>query len=163
MAANKLTVTLPSDRELLLTRVFDAPRDLVWETMTNPEYVRAWWGCPAEGFTMTVCEIDLRVGGTYRYSMVGPDGSDFGFHGEYKEIVVPSRIVHTEIFNPFPDSPALVTLTLEERGGKTYYESRVLHTTKEARDMHVQSGMEQGAGIALDRLEAIAQTLAKAA
>jgi uncharacterized protein YndB with AHSA1/START domain len=163
MAANKLTVTLPSDRELLLTRVFDAPRDLVWETMTNPEYVREWWGCPAEGFTMTVCEIDLRVGGTYRYSMVGPDGSDFGFHGEYKEIVVPSRIVHTEIFNPFPDSPALVTLTLEERGGKTYYESRVLHTTKEARDMHVQSGMEQGAGIALDRLEAIAQTLAKAA
>jgi uncharacterized protein YndB with AHSA1/START domain len=162
MAANKLTVTLPSDRELLLTRVFDAPRDLVWETMTNPEYVKRWWCC-MEGFTMPVCEIDLRVGGTYRYLMIAPDGSEVGFRGEYKEIVAPSRVVHTEIFDPFPDSPALVTLTLEERGGKTYYQSRVLHTTKEARDMHVQSGMEQGAGIALDRLEAIAQTLAKAA
>jgi uncharacterized protein YndB with AHSA1/START domain len=162
MAANKLTVTLPSDRELLLTRVFDAPRDLVWETMTNPEYVKRWWCC-MEGFTMPVCEIDLRVGGTYRYLMIAPDGSEVGFRGEYKEIVAPSRVVHTEIFDPFPDSPALVTLTLEERGGKTYYQSRVLHTTKEARDMHVQSGMEQGAGMALDRLEAIAQTLAKAA
>jgi uncharacterized protein YndB with AHSA1/START domain len=162
MAANKLTVTLPSDRELLLTRVFDAPRDLVWETMTNPEYVKRWWCC-MEGFTMPVCDIDLRVGGTYRYLMIAPDGSEVGFRGEYKEIAAPSRIVHTEIFDPFPDSPALVTLTLEERGGKTYYQSRVLHTTKEARDMHVQSGMEQGAGMALDRLEAIAQTLAKAA
>jgi len=156
--SGKLRVTLPSDKEILLSRVFEAPRHLVWEAMTKPEYVRRWWCC-MDGFTMPVCEIDFRVGGMYRYVMVGADGNEVGFHGEYKEIVTHQRIVHTEIFEPFPDSPALCTMTLEARDGKTYYQTLVQHTTKEARDMHVQSGMETGAGIALDRVEEIAQSL----
>lgn len=91
--------------------------------------------------------------------MVGPDGDEVGFNGEYREIVVPERIVHTEIFEPYPDSPALVTMTLEERGGKTHYRARVLHETQDARDMHIESGMEQGADLALDLLEEVARSL----
>jgi uncharacterized protein YndB with AHSA1/START domain len=155
--SGKLRVTLPSDKEILLSRVFDAPRRLVFEVMTKPEHVRRWW-C-MDGCTMTVCDIDLRVGGGYRYVMITPDGQEVGFHGEYREIVAPERIVHTEIFEPFPDSPALVTMTLEERDGKTHYQTLVVHTTQQARDMHVNSGMEQGADIALDRIEQIATTL----
>lgn len=157
--SGKLKVTLPSDNELLLMRVFDAPRHLVFEAISKPEYVRRWWCC-IEGCTMPVCEMDFRVGGKYRYVMRNPDGSEAGFRGEYREIVAPERIVHTEIFEPFPDSPALVTLTLEERDGRTHYRSLVQHQTKEARDMHVNSGMEYGANIALDRIEEIARTLA---
>ena len=157
-SSGKLNVSLPSDKEILMTRVFDAPRHLVWEAMTKPEYVRRWWCC-MDGFKMTVCEIDLRVGGKYRYVMVGPDGNEVGFRGEYREIVAPERVVHTEIFEPFPDSPSLVTMTLEERDGKTHYQTLVLHDTKEARDMHVNSGMEVGANMALDRLEEIARSL----
>lgn len=157
-SSGKLKVTLPSDTEILLARVFDAPRHLVWETMTRPEYVRRWWCC-MDGFTMPVCEIDFRVGGKWRYVMVGSDGNEVGFHGEYREILAPQRIVQTEIFEPFPDSPSLCTMTLEERDGKTYYQTLVKHTSREARDMHVQSGMEGGANIALDRLEEIAISL----
>ncbi|MBN9164567.1 MAG: hypothetical protein BGO98_35910 [Myxococcales bacterium 68-20] len=157
-SSGKLEVSLPSDKEILLTRVFDAPRHLVFETMTKVDYVRRWWCC-MDGFKMTVCDIDLRVGGKYRYVMVGPDGNEVGFRGEYRELVIPERIVHTEIFEPFPDNPALVTLTLEERDGKTFYRSLVLHDSKEARDMHVNSGMEVGANLALDRLEEVARSL----
>ena len=157
-SSGKLQVTLPSDKEILLSRVFDAPRHLVFEAMTRPEYVRRWWCC-MDGFTMPICEIDLRVGGKYRYVMLGPGGNEVGFHGEYREIVVPSRVVHTEIFEPYPDSPALVTMTLEERDGKTHYQTLVVHQTREARDMHIASGMEKGANVALDRLEEIARSL----
>ncbi len=126
--------------------------------MTTPEHVRRWW-C-MDGFTMPVCEIDLRVGGGYRYVMVAPDGKEVGFHGEYREIAAPERIVHTEIFEPFPNSPALVTVTLEDRGDTTLYRSLVVHDSTQARDMHIGSGMEGGANIALDRLEEIARALA---
>lgn len=160
-SSGKLQVTQLSDTEILLSRAFDASRHLVFEAMTRPEYVRRWWCC-MDGFTMPICEIDLRVGGKYRYVMLDPEGNEVGFHGEYREIVVPERIVHTEIFEPYPDSPALVTLTLEERDGKTYYQSRVLHQTKEACDMHLASGMEHGANLALDRLEEIARSLVAA-
>lgn len=160
--SGKLKVTLPGEKDILLERVFDAPRRLVFEAMSKPEHVRRWWCC-MEGFTMTVCEIDLRVGGKWRYAMVGPDGNEFAFRGEYREIAAPDRIVHTEIFEPFPDSPALVTVTLEERGGKTHFRALVEHLTKEARDMHIQSGMEEGAGLAYDRMEEIARSLATAA
>lgn len=160
-SSGKLAVTLPSDTEILMERVFDAPRPLVWEAMTKVEHVRRWWCC-MDGYTMTVCEIDLRVGGAYRYVMVGADGNEVGFRGEYREIVAPARIVHTEIFEPYPDSPTVVTMTLEERDGKTHYTSRVVHDSQYARDMHVQSGMEYGANLALDRVEEIAQALATA-
>jgi len=155
----KLEVTLPSEKEILMKRVFDAPRHLVFEVMTTPEYVRRWWCC-GEGFTMPVCEIDLRVGGKYRYVTRGADGSEFGFNGVYREIVAPERIVHTEIFEPYPDEETVCTMTLEERDGKTYYQCLVVHATTQGRDAHIASGMEQGANYTFDRLEEIARTLA---
>jgi uncharacterized protein YndB with AHSA1/START domain len=142
-----------------MQRVFDAPRHLVFEAMTRPEHVRVWWCC-MPGMTMPVCEIDFRVGGRYRYVSRGADGSEFGFHGVYREIVVPRRIVHTEIFEPFPDEETVCTVTLDERDGKTYYACHILHKTTEGRDGHVSSGMETGAAIALDRVEEIARGLA---
>lgn len=157
-SSGKLAVTRTSDTEIVLTRVFDAPRHLVWETMTRPEYVRRWWCC-MDGFTMTVCEIDLRVGGAWRFFMVGPDGNEVGFYGEYRELSPPERMVNTEIFAPFPEHPSVVTVTLEERDGVTHYRSVVRHDSKYACDMHLQSGMEYGANLALDRLEEIARTI----
>jgi len=161
-SSGKLEVTLPSDKEILLTRVFDAPPRMVYKVMTEPEFVRRWWCC-MDGATMPVCEIDLRVGGKWRFVMRGPDGNDIGFHGEYREIAPAERVVNTEIFEPYPDSPTLVTTTLQAQGDKTLFKSLVVHTTKEARDMHVQSGMEDGAAIAYDRMEEAAHALWNAA
>ena len=159
-SSRRATLTLPTDEQILITREFDAPRHLVFRTWTTPELVKRWWH--ANRGEATLVEIDLRVGGKWRHVMVTPDGTEVGFHGEYLEIVVPERIHHTEIFDPFPDSPALVTMTLEERDGKTHYQTRVVHTTKEARDMHIQSGMEVGAGLSYDQLERVAQSIAAA-
>jgi uncharacterized protein YndB with AHSA1/START domain len=156
--SGKLKVTLPSDTEILLSRVFDAPRHLVFEAMSKPEYIRRWWGC-LEGMTMTVCDIDFRVGGAWRFVSRTPSGEEFGFSGVYLEIVAPEKIVNTEIFDPFPDSPATCTVSLIEHEGKTFYSNRVVHLTKEARDGHVQSGMEYGAGLSFDEIERIAQAL----
>lgn len=154
--SGKLKVTLPSDTEILLTRVFEAPRRLVYEAMTKPEYVRRWWCC-MDGWTMTVCEIDLRVGGRYRYVMVGPHG-EVAFNGTYKEVVAPERVVHSEFFEPHPDG-IVVTITLEERDGKTYYSSLSTAISKAQRDLIIESGMEVGADIGLDRMEEVAQSL----
>jgi len=157
-----MQLTLPSDTEILLTREFDAPPHLVYEASTKPEHVRRWWCC-MEGFTMPICEIDLRVGGAWRYVMLDPEGREVGFHGEYKEIVPNERIVHTEIFDPFPQAPTLVTVTFEARGGKTLLRSLQQCASKEARDAIIESGMEHGAAIAWDRLEAVAGELASGA
>jgi uncharacterized protein YndB with AHSA1/START domain len=157
-SSGKLKVTRLSDTEILLERVFDAPRHLVFEAFSKPEHVRRWWCC-MEGFTMTVCEIDFRVGGKWRYVMVGPRG-EVGFNGEYFEIAAPAKVRSSEIFEPFPDSPAMCTMTLEEHAiGKTYYRNVVVHDSKEACDGHLNSGMEYGANRALDRAEEIAQSL----
>jgi uncharacterized protein YndB with AHSA1/START domain len=154
--SGKLKITLPSDTEILMSRVFDAPRRLVFEAMTKPEYVRRWWCC-MDGFTMPVCEIDLRVGGRWRYVIVGPPG-EVAFNGVYQEIVPPERLVNSEFFEPHPDG-LIVTVTLEERDGKTYYQSLSLAVSKEQRDAVIASGMEVGADIALDRMEQVAQSL----
>lgn len=161
MTANgsgKLKVTRPSDLEIVMERVFDAPRHLVFEAMTNPEYVRRWYPC-FEGHSMPVCEMDFRVGGKWRYVTRMADGNEFAFYGEYRQIVPSERVVQTEIFEPFPDEVTLCTMTLDERDGKTFYRTHVLHRTKEGCDGHLASGMEHGADIALDRLEEIAQSL----
>jgi uncharacterized protein YndB with AHSA1/START domain len=159
--SGKLKVTLEGDTRIVLTRVFDAPRHLVFEAMTKPEYVRRWWCC-MEGFSMPICEMDVRVGGKWRYVMIAPDGNEVGFHGVYREIVAPERIVNTEIYEPFPDSPALCTMTLDAADGRTHYRNLVEHLSREARDAHVASGMESGADLALDRIEEIARSLAAA-
>jgi uncharacterized protein YndB with AHSA1/START domain len=155
--SGKLKVTLPSDTEILLTREFDAPVHLVYEATTRPEYVSRWWAS-MPGYTMTLCEIDLRVGGKWRYVMAGPNG-EVAFNGEYREIVPNKRIVNTEVFELFPQAGTVVTYTFESRGDKTYLTALQQCGSKETRDAIIQSGMEVGAGLSYDLLEQVAQSL----
>ena len=144
--------TTPSDREITLTRLFDAPRHLVFEAMTKPEHVRRWWGILDERYSVTVCEIDLRVGGRWRFVGRGPQG-EFAFHGVYREIVSPERLVYTEIYDPHPDGESVVTQTLAEERGKTRMTITASYPSKDVRDMVLKTGMERGAAISYDRLE----------
>ena len=146
-------VTLPSDLEIDLSRVFDAPRRLVFEAFTKPEHVKRWWGC-MDGYFLPVCEIDLRPGGAWRFVMRGPDGKEYRFHGVYLEITAPERIVHTEIFDEYPES--LVTVTFVERDGKTTLTSKSSYPSKEVRDFVLKTGMEKGAAMSWDLLEDLA-------
>ena len=158
--SRRATVTLPADEQILITRAFDAPRELVWKAWTTPELVRRWWH--ANRGEMTVCEIDLRVGGVWRYVMVTPDGFEVGFHGEYREVVPFERLVSTEAYEGIPDADkhaAVDTLTLSEVDGRTLMTVLVEHPTKEGRDMHIESGMEDGMQDALDLAEAVAISL----
>jgi uncharacterized protein YndB with AHSA1/START domain len=150
--SNTFTVTTPSDQEIRMTRVFDAPRQLVFEAMSRPEHVRQWWGRLGEGYSVPVCEIDLRPGGRWRFVNRHPQG-EAAFHGEYREITPPSRIVFTEIFEDFPDTVSVVTADLAEEGGKTRLTATVRYPSKDVRDMVMSSGMSTGAGISYDRLE----------
>jgi uncharacterized protein YndB with AHSA1/START domain len=146
-------VTTPSDTEITLTRLFDAPRALVWEAMTKPEHVRRWWGILDSGYSVPVCEIDLRVGGRWRFVGSGPKGEIPAFYGEYLEIDPPGRLVYTEIFAPFPDGGSHVTQLLTEEGGKTRLTVTAKYDSKATRDMVLGTGMERGAAISYDRLE----------
>lgn len=150
-------VTLPSDTEIKIVRRFDAPRDLVFDVWTTPEHVRNWWGWEKD--PMTVCEIDLRVGGEWRFISVNDDYGEVHFYGEYKEIDRPRRLVSTEVFAPYPDSPALNTLTLEEGEGVTTMTILVDYPSKEARDATIASGMESGLQHSLDRADTVLATL----
>src|SRR5262245_29982845 len=143
-AANSHTfkVTTPSDCEIVLTRVFDAPRDLVFEAMTKPEHVKRWWGILDDRYSVPVCEIDLRPGGKWRFVGKGPHGEGPDFYGVYTEVSPPDRVVFTEIFAPFPDSPSVVTAVLTEEAGKTRLTATCRYPSKEVRDMVVKSGME---------------------
>jgi uncharacterized protein YndB with AHSA1/START domain len=151
------TVALPTDEQILITREFDAPRHLVWQAWTTPELVKRWWN--AKRGEVTVAEIDLRVGGKWRYVMVTEDGTEVGFHGEYREIVPNERIVSTEVYEGFPDGESLNTLTLTEVDGRTTLEILVQHQSKEHRDGQIESGMEAGMQDAMDLLEEVAISL----
>jgi uncharacterized protein YndB with AHSA1/START domain len=153
-AANSktFTVTTPSDREIRMTRLFDAPRQLVFEAMTRPEHVKRWWGCLGDGYSVPVCEIDLRPGGRWRFVNRHPKG-EAAFHGEYREIDPPSRVVFTEIFEEFPDTVSVVTAELSDEAGKTRLTATVRYPSIEVRDMVMATGMATGAGISYDRLE----------
>jgi uncharacterized protein YndB with AHSA1/START domain len=157
-SSGKATVTLPTDTQILITREFDAPAHLVYRAVTEPELVRRWWG--GQRGEMTVCEIDLRVGGHWRYAMTaGSSGEEVAFYGEYKEIVPNEKIVNTEVFAPFPDDGAVCTMTLTEHDGRTTLTTLVEHRTQLARDMHVNSGMEGGMNESFDQLEQVAISL----
>jgi len=149
-AASQMTLTLPSDREIVLTRVFDAPRRLVFEALTKPEHVRRWWGWRAS--TMPVCEMDFRPGGAWRFVQRGPDGKEAAFRGVYREIVPPERIVNTFEFEGLPGHVSVETLTLVERDGKTTLTSTARFDSVEDRDGILRSGMEAGAAETYDRL-----------
>jgi uncharacterized protein YndB with AHSA1/START domain len=161
-AANSETfkVTTPSDREIVLTRLFDAPARLVFEAMTKPEHVKRWWGILDEGHSVPVCEIDLRPGGRWRFVGRGPKG-EYSFYGVYREVAPPSRLVFTEIFEPYPDAESVVTSVFTEEGGKTRLTASCLYPSREVRDTVIQSGMEGGAAISYDRLEDVVRELSR--
>ena len=156
------TVTLPTDEQILITREFDAPKHLVYEAFTTPELVKRWWN--ARRGEVTVAEIDLRVGGAWRYVMVS-DGFEVGFHGEYREIVPNERIVSTEVYEGLPDGVSeeegatLNTATFSETDGRTRLTILVQAANKVSRDAIIDSGMEGGLQDALDLLEQVAVSL----
>jgi uncharacterized protein YndB with AHSA1/START domain len=150
---NTLKVTASGDREIVMTRVFDAPRRLVFDACTKPELVKRWLLGP-DGWSMPVCEIDLRVGGKYRYVWRRDrDGTDMGMGGVYREIVAPERIVATEVFDdPWYPGEAVGTLVLVEQGGKTTLTQTMLYESRETRDAVLKSPMESGVAASYDRL-----------
>jgi uncharacterized protein YndB with AHSA1/START domain len=146
-------VTLPSDTEILITRQFDAPAALVWEALTRSELVLRWWGpewCPLES-----AEIDLRVGGAWRYVARMDDGTELGWRGVYRELDGPRSITSTELFEGFPDAESVNTMTLTEVDGVTTLQTLVRHQSQEFRDGHVNSGMEGGMQQTFNRLDTL--------
>ena len=160
--SGKATVTLPTDTQILITREFDAPRHLVYRANTDPELVKRWWS--GHRGEVTSAEIDLRVGGRWRYVMVANAGFEVAFHGTYREIVPDERIVSTELFEGVPgateDDATVNTVTFTEVDGRTLLTTVVECRTKEIRDMIIESGMEGGMQEAFDKLEELARSLA---
>jgi uncharacterized protein YndB with AHSA1/START domain len=158
----RLQVTARGDREIAMTRDFDAPRSLVFDALTQAELLKRWLGVFG-GWSLAVCEIDLKVGGSFRYVWRGPDGSQMGMRGVYREIVPSERIVSTETFDePWYPGEAVATAVLVERGGKTTLTTTVLYASREARDGVLKSPMEHGLAAGYDKLaELLASTLAQ--
>ena len=163
--SERLSVTAQGDREIVMTRVFDAPRTLVFDAWTKPELFARWFG--ARGWTVPVCEIDLRPGGAFRYILRGPDGSEVVMRGVYREVVPPERLVTTESFDGFaevgwrPEDETMTTAVFTEQAGKTTWTATVFYPSKEVRDAALQlSEAWRGTGESLDRLAELLQTLA---
>ena len=147
-----LQITTPSEREIVMSRVFDAPRSLVFDAWTKPELLKRWLGARG-GWSMVVCEVDLRVGGAYRFVWRGPDGAEMGMGGVYREIVAPERLVATESFDdPWYPGEAVDTTVLVEEGGKTTATTTVLYESEEIRDAVLESGMARGVAESYDML-----------
>lgn len=165
MATNSgaATVTLPTDDQILITRDFDAPKHLIYQAWTSPELVKQWWS--GQHGTVTLVEIDLRVGGRWRYVIGGDGGFDLAFHGEFREIIPNQHIVYTEVFEmqcsavQCDADAAVVTLTLIETDGRTRLTLRTQTRTKEVRDAIIDSGMESGMQAQMDALERTARVL----
>ena len=152
------TVTLPTDTQILITREFDAPKHLVYQAWTTPELIKRWWS--GDRGEVISAEVDLRVGGAWRYVMVASGGFEVAFHGEFREIVANERIVSTEVYEGMPDAEAIDTLTLTESDGRTTLMLLVQHDAQQTRDAHINSGMEAGMQEAMDHLSSIVQRLA---
>src|SRR5438105_3121393 len=158
-SGNKLDVTTPTDKEIVMTRVFDAPRDLVFEAHSSCEHMSRWWG--PRRYVVSTCDIDFRPGGAWRMVQAGADGMEFGFHGEFREIVPPERITWTFEFEGMPGHVSVQTVTFEERDGKTTLTATAVFDTVEDRDGMLQSGMEEGAAETYDRLDEYLEALKK--
>ncbi len=150
-------VTLPSDTQILIKRDFNAPRHLVFRAWTTPDLIRRWWS--GDRGEVTSVEVDLRVGGTWRYVMTANGGFEVAFHGEYREVVPDERIVSTEVFEGYADAEAVSTTTFTEHDGRTTLALLVDHLSKETRDAHINSGMEAGMQESMDHLEQVAVSL----
>ncbi len=155
--SNKLTVTTPSDREIVMTRVFDAPRDLVFEAHTSCEHMSHWWG--PRRYEVAKCELDFRPGGTWRIVQRGGNGEEHGFRGEFREIVRPARIVWTFEWEGLPGHISVQTVRFEEHDGKTTLTAIAAFDTVEDRDGMLQSGMEEGSAETYDRLDEYLEVL----
>jgi len=149
-------VTTPGDREIVMTRLFDASPELVFDALTKPELVTKWLLGP-EGWSMPICEIDLRPGGEFRYVWRSDsDGNEFGINGTYREIKAPGHIVHTELFNDdWTNGESVVTNTIVEEDGKTRLTMSIVYASKQVRDMVIETGMSTGVATSFDRLEGI--------
>jgi uncharacterized protein YndB with AHSA1/START domain len=145
-----LTITTPTDRDVVLTRVFDAPRHLVFDALTKPELLKRWYG--PSGWSLVVCEVDLRVGGRWRFVVHRPDGKAIGQRGVYREIVAGERLVNTESWEDWEPGETLVTTVLVEQGGKTTLTSTVRFPSQEVRDTILESGLAHGATEGYDKL-----------
>jgi uncharacterized protein YndB with AHSA1/START domain len=162
-SSSRAKVTLPSDEQILIEREFDVPKHLVYEAFTTPELVKRWWH--AKRGEVTLVEIDLRVGGKWRYVMVTPDGTEVGFHGEYREVVPQERLVSTEVYEGLPegvseeDAATMNTTTFVEAGERTTLTILVQAKSKISRDAIIESGMEDGLQDALELLEQTALSL----
>lgn len=144
-----LKVTTPTDREITLTRIFDAPRNLVYDAFTKPELLKRWFG--PRGWSLVTCDVDLRIGGGFRFVMRSPDGKGMGMRGTYRELAPPDRSVHVESFDDYPGE-SQVTAVFTEQNGKTTLAATILYPSKEVRDMVIKSGMEHGAAESYDKL-----------
>ena len=150
-------VTLPTDTEILITREFDAPKHLVYKAWTTPELIKRWWS--GDRGKVTVAEVDLRVGGIWRYVMTASGGFEVAFHGQYREIVPNERIVSTEVYEGMPEAEAVNTNTFTEKDGRTILTILMQLASKEDRDVVINSGMEGGMQEAMDHLEQVAASL----
>jgi uncharacterized protein YndB with AHSA1/START domain len=152
-----LQVATPTEREIVMTRVFDAPRNLVFDAFSKPELLKRWFG--PRGWSLVVCEVDFKVGGKWRFVLRGPDGREMGMRGVYREIAPPERTVHLEMFDDYPGE-SIVTAVFVEQNGKTTMTATVLYESQQVRDAVIKSGMEHGAAECYDKL---AEYLASAA
>jgi uncharacterized protein YndB with AHSA1/START domain len=154
-----MTLTTPSEREIVITRVFNAPRALVFETYTKPELIKRWAG-GYYGWELVECEVDLRVGGAWRWLLRNAEGAEMGFGGVYREVVVSERLVSTEVYDqPWYPGEGLRTIDLTEEQGQTTLTMTLLHESKEARDMVIASGMDAGMEVGFVRLAELLATL----
>lgn len=148
-----LKVIPSGERDVLFERIFDAPRRDVFDALTRPEMVKAWMG--PHGYRLTTCDIDLRVGGTYRYILRAPDGKEMGWGGAFIEVDAPDCLVHTETFDDWPMMEARVASVLTEENGRTVLSATIRYASREARDAVLASGMEHGAAESYDRMAAL--------
>jgi uncharacterized protein YndB with AHSA1/START domain len=156
-SSRRAVVTLPTDTQVLITREFDAPRHLVYRAWTTPDLIKRWWS--GDRGEVTSIEVDLRVGGAWRYVMTANQGFEVAFHGEYQEVVPDERIVSTEIFEGAPDAAAVTTTSFAEQDGRTTVSILVQHSSQEHRDLHVNSGMEDGLQEAMNHLDQVVASL----
>ncbi|HEU4534076.1 MAG TPA: SRPBCC family protein [Polyangiaceae bacterium] len=155
MSPNRTSLELTSDREIVIRRTFRAPPSVVFEAWTKPEFVKRWWAPASRGAAVIECDADVRPGGEYRYvTAVGP-GQRFAFFGKYLEIVPPTRLVYTQVFEPYPDAEVVVTVSFEERDGSTLLVAREVYPSKEALEGAMASGMEEGLRETFDQLDAL--------
>ena len=154
---NSAKVTLPTDTQILITREFDAPKHLVWKAYTTPDLIARWWG--GSHGKVTSAEVDLRVGGSWRYVLAANEGFEVAFHGEFREISAPDRLVNTEIYEGAPEGMGVVTTTLTEADGRTTLTQLCDYGDKTVRDAVIESGMEGGMQESMDELEQVAVSL----